>query len=224
MSAKTIRWLLLSGCLAGLLFFAGDMLFCGVWAAGRAFTPDRVFNIAAGVALWRLYLGSLLGPTGIWFELLGMLGLFLGCRQRAPRAAAIMLACLLTFDVFGISPHGKFGPVGFALRYCGSDGDAARHTMLLNSFLTAFAAIFLCVGLAIWMALTLQRKSGVPQWAVLFSPLITVWLEYLMRYVPAPLGFPLAAGWKSLCFSLFFAVVAISFRGMNKSPAEGVAR
>lgn len=218
MSSKVTRLLLCCGCLGGLVFFVGDMAFRGDWGSGASFTPERIDNVMASVAPWRLYLGSVAGPGGIWFELLGMLGLWYGCRRAAPRLAALMLLSLYTFDIFGISPHGQFGPVGFALRYCGSDGMAAHHIMQLNGLLSAVATACLIVGLGIWMLLALGKLAGVPRWAALFCPLVTMWLVYALAYVPEPIGFPLVVGWKSLSFALFFAVLAFTYK---EAASEG---
>ena len=213
MNSKIISLLLFSGCLAGVVFFVGDILFRGDWGSGRSFGPDRVYNVMASVAVWRLYLGSFAGPVGIWLEILGMLGLWYCCRGAAPGMAAVMLVSLITFDIFGISPHGQYGPIGFALRYCGSDGDAVRHIERLNSIMTAVATAFLVGGFASWIFLTLRKQTGVPSWTVVFCPIFTMWLEYALVYVPAPIGFPLVVGWKSLSFAIFFSVVALTYDG-----------
>jgi len=64
MNSIRIRLLLWSGCLAGVILFAGDMLFYGAWGSGRSFTPENRNNVMANVALWRLHLGSITGPVG----------------------------------------------------------------------------------------------------------------------------------------------------------------
>jgi hypothetical protein len=220
MSSVKIRVLLGCGVLAGLVFFVGNMAFLGTWGSGYSYNEDRVFNLLARVPAWRLYVGAISGPVGIWLELLGMLGLWCCARQRGPRLAALMLVCLYTFEIFGIVPHSEYGPVGFALRFCGSDGDAVRHLMQLGKMLTVFAGVFSVVGFLIWIGLTWTHRTGVPRWTILFCPIISGWLRHVLVFVPAPIGFALVAGWVNLAFALFFAVVALTYRRVEKEPVR----
>ena len=89
MNSIKIRFLLWSGCLGGVVLFAGDMLYYGGWGPAQL---SVIPKIMAHVALWRLHLGSLTGPVGGGLELLGMLGLWFCCRRAAPRLAAVMLS------------------------------------------------------------------------------------------------------------------------------------
>ena len=115
---------------------------------------------------------------------------------------------------------GEFAPVAFAVRFCGSDGDAVRHLTQLAALLTGVAAIFLGIGMAVWIGLTLKRQTGVAVWTVLATPIITLFLWPLLALVPAPLGFSLVAGWNNLAFALFFAVVALTWRGTPQETAR----
>ncbi len=210
MSSTKIRVLLGCGCLAGLVFFVGNMAFLGTWARGYSYNEDRVFNLLARVPAWRLYVGALSGPAGIWLELLGMFGLWCCAWPRAPRSAALMLLCLYTFDIFGIVPHSEYGPVGFALRFCGSDGDAVHHLMRLGKMLTLFAGVFSVVGFLIWIAADLDAQDRRPAAGRSSSARSSAagCMRHLLVFMPAPLGFALVAGWINLAFALFFAVVA----------------
>lgn len=60
----------------------------------------------ANVALWRLYLGSITGPVGTGFELLGMLGLWYCCRRAAPHQSlcASLRICQSTWQHRGSGP------------------------------------------------------------------------------------------------------------------------
>lgn len=79
MSSRKIRLLLWAGCLGATILFIGDMLFYGEWGPGNSFTTDKVSNVMANIALWRLHLGAITGPIGIGFTLLGVLGIWYCC-------------------------------------------------------------------------------------------------------------------------------------------------
>jgi len=212
MDRRKVRLLLWAGCLGAAVLFAGDMLFYGNWGSGRSFTPDNVGNVMANVALWRLQLGSITGPIGVAFDLLGMLGLWFCCRRASPRLAAVMFVCMYTMDLSGVLQHGIFGPLGFAFRYCGRSSEAVTQILKLNSILSIAQIIVGWIGLAIWFFLTLKKRAGVPRWTVFFHPILTMLLVFAVGYVPAPLGYPLAGGWSNIRSSAWFAVLALTYK------------
>ncbi len=221
MNPRLVRLLLWCGFLAGVVFFAGDMALLATTGSGRAYNQDRVFNLLSRVPIWRVYAAAIAAPVGVWLELLGMFGLALGCRPAAPRWALAMLVCLYTFDIFGLAPHSAYVPIGFALRSCGSDGEAVRYILLLTNLLSLVAFGFFALGMAIWILLTLVGRSGAPRWTVFFCPLVTHWLRYVLVSAPAPFGFALIAGWSGLASALFFAVVASVYRPAERRLTNG---
>jgi hypothetical protein len=211
MSSRKIRWLMWSGSLGAAVLFAGDMLFYGEWGSARSWSHDYFLSRMANVALWRHHLGSITGPVGMGPDLLGMLGIWFCCRRAAPRLAVVMLACLYSNDLSGILQHGIFGPLGFAIRYCGAKSDAVAQILKLNETLGTGQMVLGSVGLLIWIFLVLGNKAGVPRWTVLFCPLLTYWLEYAVVYVPAPLGLPLWGGWSNVVEAMWFTVLALTY-------------
>lgn len=212
MNSRKIRFLLWSGCLGGVVLFAGDMFYYGAWGAGRALTDEFWDSIMASVPLWRHHVGSITGPVGIGFGLLGVLGLWSCCRRAAPRLASVMLAFFYVDGLFGILQHGIFGPIGFAIRYCGPKSDAVAQMFKLNALLSKPELVGSAAGSLIWIFLVLRKKAGVPRWTVLICPLLTYWLNSALIYVPAPLGMPLAGGWSNVADTIFFAVLALNYR------------
>jgi hypothetical protein len=209
MSNRKIRLLLWSGCLAHVILFAGDMLFYGKWGS---VSGHHTKEIMANVTLWRLHLGSITAPVGMGFALLAVLGLWHCCRRAAPSLAAVMLASLYTLCLFGLLQHGIFGPLGFALRYCGQSSDAVTQILKLVDITGYAVDPSLAVGFLIWIFLTLRKKAGVPRWTVFLCPLVTTWLQGVMVYVPGPLGIPLAGGWNNIAFIVWYAVLALTYK------------
>jgi len=210
MNSRKIRLLLWSGCLAHVILFAGDMLYYGEWGSGHYSNKETM----AHVALWRLHLGSLTAPVGMGFALLAVLGLWYCCRRAAPRLAAVMLASLYAFCFLGVLEHGVFGPLGFALRYCGQTSDAVTQIIKLFS-ITEHAMDLLFVGFLVWIFLTLRKKCGVPRWTVFLCPLVTIWLQGVMVYVPGPLCHPLMGGWNNIAFTVWYAVLALTYKDQD---------
>jgi hypothetical protein len=214
MNSNKIRLLLWAGCLGAAILFAGDMLYYGKWGSARGLSDDVWNSIMAVVPVWRHHLGSITGPVGVGFCLLGAVGLWSCCRRAAPRLAAVMLAFLYVFSLFGLLQHGIYGPMGFALRSCGGSSDAVVQISKLDGILMTFMTYAYYAGVAIWIFLTLWKKAGVPRWTVLLCPaLITGRLESALVYVPAPLGLPLAGGWGNIVDMIWFAVLALTYKG-----------
>jgi hypothetical protein len=220
MNSSKIRLLLWAGCLGGLILFAGDILFYGEWGSARVWSHEYFLSMMAKVAPWRLHLGSITGPVGMGLDLLGVLGIWFCCRRAARRLAAVMLACMYANDLISILQHGIFGPLGFAIRYCGVKSDAVAQIFKLNGTLGTGQMVLGTVGLLIWIFLVLGNKAGVPRWTVLFCPLLTYWLEYAVVYVPAPLGLPLWGGWSNVVEAIWFAVLALIYKGVSKEGAS----
>lgn len=135
MDSRKIRLLLWSGCLAYVVFFAGDMLFYGEWGSARSWSNDYFLSMMASVSPWRHYLGAITGPVAGGLKLLGWLALWTCCRRAAPRLAAVMLAGLYVGTCFGILQHGAVGPLGFAIRHCGPTSGAVAQMFKLVDIL-----------------------------------------------------------------------------------------
>jgi len=212
MSSRKIRWLMWSGSLGAAVLFAGDMLFYGEWGSARLWSHEYFLSMMAKVAPWRLRLGSITGPVGVGFLLLGAVGLWFCCRRSLPWLAMVMLASMCIMELFTLLQHGIFGPMGFVIRSCGHNSDAVAQVLKLDSTFVSLMAPFAYVYAAIWIFLTLRRQSGVPRWTVLLVPLITNRLEKAAFWVPAPLGLPLWDGWSNIVMASWFAVLALTWR------------
>jgi hypothetical protein len=215
MEKKKIRWLLWAGCLGAVILFAGDMLFYGEWGSARVWSYDYFLSMMAKVAPWRLYLGAITGPIGVGFWLLGAVGLWYSCRRAIPWLAMVMLACISIMALLTLLQHGIFGPMGFASRFCGPNNDTVGQIIKLNDLLITLMTPFAYIYAAIWIFLTLWKKSGVPRWTVLLVPLITNRLEKVAFWVPAPLGLPLWDGWSNVVLASWFAVLALTYKNQD---------
>jgi len=159
-----------------------------------------------------LHLGSLTGPVGGGLELLGMLGLWFCCRRAAPRLAAVMLAGFYVRSLFIVLQHGLFGPLGFALQSCGENSGALAQMFRLNTILAKPMNVGFFVGALIWIFLVLKKRAGVPRWTIFLCPFFTSWLDHAIVYMPAPLGYPLLGGWNNIAWTVFFAVLALTYK------------
>lgn len=212
MSSRRTRFFLWAGCLGAAILFAGDILFYGEWGSAHVWSHEYFLSMMAKVAPWRLHLGSITGPVGVGFWLLGGVGLWLSCRRGAPRLAVAMWASMLIMQLLTLLQHGIFGPMGFAIRFCGPNNDAVVQIFALHDLLLTLLTPFAYISAAIWILLTLWKKSGVPRWTVLLAPLITNRLEKVAFWVPAPFGLPLWGGWYNFVAALWFAVLALTYK------------
>jgi hypothetical protein len=172
MASRKIRMMLWAGCLGAAILFAGDMLYYGERGSAHVWSHEYFLSVMAKVAPWRLHLGSITGPIGVGFLLLGAVGLWLSCRRGAPRLALAMLASMLIMELLTLLQHGIFGPMGFAIRFCGPNSDAVGQIFKLNDLVITLMTPFAYISVGLWILLTLMKKSGVPLWTVLLAPLI----------------------------------------------------
>lgn len=213
MNQIKVPLLLWLGCLGAAILFAGDILFYGEWGSARVWSHDYFLSMMAQVAPWRHHLGSITGPIGVGFWLLGAVGLWSCCRRASPRLAAVMLASIYIVELLILIQHGNFGPLGFAIRFCGRNSDAVVQMLKLDSTLIALMTPFAYIKAAIWIFLTLRKKAGVPRWTILSCPLlITSRLDFALVYVPAPLSLPLWDGWWNIVDIVWFAVLALTYK------------
>ena len=213
MTARKIRLLLWASCLGAAVLFAGDMLFYGEWGSARVWSHDYFLSMMAKVAPWRHHLGSITGPIGVGFWLLGAVGLWSCCRRAAPRLAAVMLASMYIEELLVLLQHGNFGPMGFAIRFCSRNSDAVAQILKLDNMLITLMSPAAYIKAAIWIFLTLRKKAGVPRWTILLCPgIITGRLDFALVYVPAPLGLPLYGGWSNIVDAIWFAVLALTYK------------
>jgi len=215
MNSRRVRLLLWSGCLGAAILFAGDMLFYGEWGSARVWSHDYFLSMMAKVAPWRLHLGSITGPVGVGFWLLGAVGLWYCCRRGAPRLAALMLASIYIEELLILLQHGNAGPMGFAIRFCGPNSEAVAQILKLDSLLITLMMPLAYIKAAIWIFLTLKKKAGVPRWTVLFYPLLTMRLDFALVYVPAPLSLPLYDGWWNIIDIIWFAILALTYKNQE---------
>jgi hypothetical protein len=124
--------------------------------------------------------------------------------------------------LFGILQHGIFGPMGFAIRFCGGSSDAVVQILKLEQMLVTAVTPIWYVGAAIWIFLTLWKKAGVPRWTILLCPLlITGRLDFALLYVPSPLGLPLYDGWGNIVDMIWFVVLALTYK--DQEIKSGIA-
>jgi len=57
--------------------------------------------------------------------------------------------------------------------------------------------------------------ASVPRWTIFLCPVITDWLNSAIVYAPAPLGMPLAGGWSNVAGTIWFAVLALTYKDQD---------
>ena len=170
----------------------------------------------------RLLWGNTLGVVFLPLQLFGLWAV-----HRALARAHLWLARVaslgLAFAVIaGLAYHVTFAFVGTGLqvhRQLGNEATAAMVARFREYNLTLFrlAQVSLTVGSLAFAALLLWKRTALPRWAALCSPLaLLLMVRALAALLPAPVGGFVAPGYFNLTMLTFFA---ICLGTMKEQPA-----
>jgi hypothetical protein len=202
------RALLWCGALGGLVYLVGDLLFCAATGDGATF---RSLPIMAARSDATLIAGGVVAPVGTFLYVLGARGLTLSLCDRAPRIARAFFVCWAMMFTAGASYHATFTTLGFAAKV---PDEATKNTLLaqIRGLLGAIYWIELVFGVAGTALLVFLLWRYSRRWLILLMPTLWSLLDFLPRYVPAPLGALLACSWINGSFTVFFAITAFRAR------------
>lgn len=202
-----------AGLLGSLLMFAGDLLLY--------FTTDPLIDVEKDlltsmgqVPTARLFAGGIVAPFAMALYILGFYHLYLRTdigHKPWGRWASILLCMGI---LFGGSYHAFFPAFGIV----SAEGQAQLIEPLLGylSWLGGIGFTLLALGWLLYAYLILRKWADFPRWAVLFLPIVTVWLMGVWNTLPTPLPVIIAGGWLSLIFSIFYIVALVTMKRTKK--------
>ncbi|MBS1840235.1 MAG: hypothetical protein JSS69_01485 [Acidobacteria bacterium] len=200
----------IAGLLGALLFFAGDMLFCGHLGSGANF-HQGMLDTVRHASLARLYAGGLVGPVAACLCVLGFWHVYRNVNPPRRFLAKFMLVCFAVLMIFGSAVHALWTAKGLAMQNCYGSDDAGCRALLpaINSYWSlaynlgaapGYLAAILLIGFVI------LGKSRYPRWTVLANPAFLILLSPLAEQIPAPLGAILVGGSANLAIAFFFLI------------------
>ncbi len=216
------------GIAASLMGFTADWLLYGGFYAGPEFY-EFSRKIMSEISNTRLMLGGVLGPIEAAFYIVGFWHIFMALKSGGKILAATTFGGLSWSAIVGTGAyHSAFVFMGLLLRAQNaiSNPQVEWFSILMRDSSLYFHLLYnvmFGLGLAATLAflfLILFRKTCYPKWMALFVP--TLWilfLPYVTRYIPAPLGGMLYGGSMNLSFLLYFCVSTVYLWNRNTEPS-----
>jgi hypothetical protein len=208
------------GILGALLLFVGDMLLLGHLGPASDFRAGMLETIRSA-PLTRLWAGGLLGPIAGTMLLAGFWQVYRSMHVPAGGTERVMFALFVLFTVGLAAIHSVWAVFELVIQSCGGVDSATATCQALAVSVQGYIRLSL-LGLAvpgaiaslILAVLVLRRRTHLPRWTVVASPLLLVAvLLPAFSAAPAPIGAVLMGGFASIQLLVFFAVIHCSTRG-----------
>lgn len=199
--------MLILSIMAGLVgaagMFSGDML---LYFTKGAYDMDGTLKPYAGImkniSEKRLFWGGVLGPVCSFLYACGFIHLYFIAADDM-RLPAVILSLLLSFAIIiGGAYHGQWTMLGLSAKY-GDDTmtDKTIQTMMGLAKIYTLPYFLGCIGIAVMIV---GGWTDLPPLFVLFSPIVTLFLNFIWLKLPQPLRVVLFGGWYNLVFVIYY--------------------
>ena len=208
-----LLFVLLTGFIAGLLMFCGDML---LYYDKKDYVSDgkfdSVIDIMKNISDKRLYAGGLIGPIAAFLYCIGYYHIVLIANDKFSILAmtAFLLSCVGI--IIGGAYHSHCAYLGLIGKL---DDKKAMDTVI--KFFTAInklSLLFQAAGLLIILVSVALGWTELPNWLAIFTPGVLYLLLPLMKKLPKGLHIIICGGWANLIFVIYYLalLIYISFR------------
>lgn len=191
------------GLFAALLMFCGDML---LYFTTGPFEVDGTLKPYAGIMkdipTWRLTVGGLLGPIAAFYYCIGFYHIALSA-EEAYATLAFVATLLCSFGIIvGGAYHAQFTYFGLVGK--SSNADALNRVTRNIQLLSYVSTVPIALGSLLLAGLILLGKTYYPPWAVVCTPVVTIFFSFAWRGLPQPFRVILFGGWNNLVYVIYF--------------------
>jgi hypothetical protein len=198
----------LIGAMGSLLYFLGDMI---LYFTTAPFDKNMGMlgyaKLMSSFSIPRIMAGGFIGPFAAFLFCIGHLQLTLAIKPKYKIWTAVIIGILVCGEIIGGAYHTQFGILGFMYPESSTIGIG-----LLIDNISVFGNIIyymLILGFALLSILIITGKTAYPRWFFLITPLVVVWLNYFIEYLPQPFYIIFSGGWTSLIYLPYFIVSTI---------------
>jgi hypothetical protein len=210
------RWTGIAGLIGSLLMFAGDILLFGSFVSGREIVAEKELIMGEAHSLSLLF-GGFLGPVGSVFYVIGGWHIYLALRDSGKMLSFAVFFSFASGIIIGGTYHAGFAFLGYiykARRAIGANSrtllqELLQHTITYLRLLLVVAGSLAVIGSFILLCLVLFRKTLYPRWIIFFTPLFVLSTWPIARYVPAPVGGIIFAGYNNIGFGIYFLISSL---------------
>lgn len=188
--------------------FSGDMLLYftkGRYDMDGTLRPyaEIMKNISEKRVLW----GGILGPICSFLYACGFLHLYFVASNEM-QVLAVILSLLLSFAlIIGGAYHGQWTMLGLASKYGNKTmTEKTIQAMMRLGKIYTFPYFLGCLGIAV---IIVAGWTDLPRWFVVFSPMVTLFLDFLWLKIPQPFRVVLFGGWYNLVFVIYYFALLV---------------
>ncbi|MCH5349051.1 MAG: hypothetical protein J1E40_06995 [Oscillospiraceae bacterium] len=201
-------FVVLTGLIAGLLMFSGDML---LYYDKKDYVSDgkfdSVIDIMKNLSDKRLYAGGIIGPIAAFLYCIGYYHIVLIADDKifVPAMTSFLLSCL------GIIIGGAYHSHCAYLGLIGKLDDKKAMDTVIKYFtaLNKLSVLFQAAGLLIILACVALGWTELPNWLAIFTPGVLYLLLPLMKKLPKGIHIIICGGWANLIFVIYYLAVLI---------------
>lgn len=207
---RMLRWTGIAGIIGAMLLFTGDMFLFGSWLSGSDALAEN-WRLMARFSPVRLMIGGMFGPVGSIFYVLGCWHFYLALKSGGKSLSFLVFSNYALGIIIGGAFHAASPCLGI-LFHAQQDLSQELFTRLLTSMRHYLDILFLLaqsfggIGALLFILLVLFRPTRYPRWMIVFTPPVIFVTSMFGRYIPAPLGGNIRAGYLHLGFTLIFGV------------------
>ncbi len=204
----SLQIVLLTGLLAAVLLFAGDMI---LYYHKDDYIADGTLKPLIGIMKkenrLRLYVGGLIGPIAAFLYCVGFYHLVLFVNQQYVQFGWISFLINCLAIILGGAYHCYFANLGLIARH---DDKAALDEILKFLNIQKNIAFGLqAIGFLTMALLIALGWTALPRWMALFTPLTLVLLTPLMDKLPRGFHIIIYGGWTNLISVIYYAMAVV---------------
>lgn len=207
---KLLRWTGVAGIVGALLLFTGDMFLFGSWLSGKEALAEN-WRLMSHFSPLRLMIGGILGPLSVIFYALGCWHFYLALKPGGKQLGFFVFLTYTSGMIVGGAYQAASPVLGFFFHVeqaLGQEDFSMIYSLTLQYLALFFtiAQIFAVIGSLLFIFLVLFRPTHYPRWMIFVTPPVILFTRTIFRYLPAPLGGNLLAGYINLGFVIIFGV------------------
>lgn len=219
-SADVVLALSVVGLIGVLVTIISDLILLGRSNTGLSFFKLSMgTETMAGIAQWRITLGSFIGVIGLPFQIAGLISVFHGLKPSGKVLPIVVVITNIHALIMGVAFHVSYAFIGsgWKLYYeMGPENKISSDLVKQFNFYWKVLVIIMITEILfssiIYVLLILKGKTLYPKWMAILNPICILFFTFLIILIlPAPAGGYVAPTYMNISTFVFllFSVLVI---------------
>lgn len=204
------------GIIGALITIISDFILVGRPTNAYSFLRDGTESMA-GLAQWRITIGTFLGVVVLPFQIGGLIVVYYGLKPAGKLISLVVVAIAAHALMMGVAFHAAYAFIGSGWKLYYETGlNNINIAELINKFDFYWKIIIIIMfgELALssvgFVLIILTRKTLFPKWMAVLNPFcVYVFMFPLIFVLPAPAGGYIASAYLNLSTVVFFAFCTV---------------